>query len=688
MRSIFTGCVVSASLFVCFNCSLFAQEVNVAQEVELQQEELQRELQEEQKQINMEAITVSTIASQPVVRQSTPQQILSREKIETLGLRELHEAVRTFSGVNITDYGGVGGVKTVSVRSLGAHHTAVSYDGVVVSNAQGGQVDIGSFTLDNIEEVSLTIGQGDDIFQSARNFESSGVLCIKSSTPSFDTRPIRFAVQTGVGSFGYLNEALDFSAKLSERWRVKFVGNWMKSDGDYPFTLVNSSLVTNEVRNNSDVNTLRSEFNIFGTVGRRDGQLYIKCNYLDSQRGLPGGVIYYNTTANERLWDETRFVQAGYTVNLNQKWSLKSFAKYNYAWNKYADWSTKYQNGYTEERYTQQEYYASGSIRFKPNKNWSFSFAQDLSQNELTTTLSDCPDPYRVSSLTALAGQYKTDRLSVTGSLLGVYNHEWALNDTYEIAPDRQHISPAISASYKIFEDQEFRVRTSIKDAYRVPTFNDLYYKTMGNTNLSPEEAQQYNIGLTYGGSPIPALLDYLTVSVDGYYNKVSNKIVAIPTMFIWKMMNLGEVDIRGVDVNVSTYFTPIESLTINIAGNYSHQRAIDITDASDKNYRDQIPYTAKNSGNITATIQHKWFDVGYTATIVGDRYCLPQNIETNLIDGYMDQNISISRQFDLTKCAIKLQADVLNICDVNYDVIKFYPMPGRQYRINLKFIY
>lgn len=678
MKFIFYRYALLALLFVSATLPIFSQEVKTTQS----------QTQEEQQQVSLEAIEVSTEAAQPVVKQSTPQQILRAEKMETLGMSELYEAVRTFSGVNITDYGGVGGVKTVSVRSLGAHHTAVSYDGVVVSNAQGGQVDIGSFTLDNIEEVSLTIGQGDEIFQSARSFESSGLLSIKSSKPSFDDRAVRLAAQVDAGSFGYLKTVLDLATKLSENWSIKAAGNWMKSDGDYPFTLVNYSLITDEIRNNSDVNTLRGEVDIYGTLGKKNGQLYIKGNLLESERGLPGSVILYNSTANERLWDKTRFVQAGYSVDLNEKWSLKSFAKYNYAWNKYADWDSKYQDGYTEEQYTQKEYYASGSVRFKPSREWSFSLAQDLFQNELVTTLSDCPDPYRISSLTALAGQYKNERLSATASLLGVYNHEWALNDTYEIAPDRQHLSPAVSASYKIFEDHEFRVRASVKDAYRVPTFNDLYYKSMGNTTLTPEQALQYNVGVTYAGSPFPSVVDYLTVSIDGYYNKVSNKIVAIPTMFIWKMMNLGEVDIRGVDANVSTYFTLLDALKLNIAGNYTYQRAIDVTSSSDKTYKHQIPYTAVHSGNAAITLQHKWFDLGYTATAVGDRYCLPQNIEANLIDGYVDQNLSISRKFDLKSCSVRLRAEVLNICDVNYDVIKYYPMPGRQYRLSVKFIY
>lgn len=636
----------------------------------------------------IETVSISTAVSQPVVTQSAPVQAIGKDKFEILGLADLHEAVRTFSGVNITDYGGVGGIKTVSVRSLGAHHTAVSYDGVIVSNAQGGQVDIGSFSLDNVDEVSLTIGQSDEIFQSARGFESSGVLHIRSSAPRFFDHDVNVGVQMKVGSFGLYNPTANVAIKLSDRWSMRAQGEWIKTAGDYPFTLVNGELVTEEIRNNSDVESISSELNIYGQVGKKTGKVYLKAYYFDSERGLPGGVIYYNDKADERLWDKSYFVQSGYSNDLSEKWSIQASAKYNYAWNKYYDADNKYQYGYVEYQYTQEEYYASGSVRFKPTERLSFTYAQDIFENKLVTTLDDCPDPFRLSVLSAVAGQYKSDRLTVTGSLLSVYNHEWALNDTYDIAPDRQHLSPSVSASYKLFSDRDFRVRASFKDAYRVPTFNDLYYSSMGNTDLVPEKAIQYNIGATYGGQPLPNLLDYVTLSVDCYYNKVTDKIVAIPSMFIWKMMNLGEVEIKGVDINLSTYFTVANSVKFNISGNYTFQHAIDVTDSTDKNYRDQIPYTARHSGNALATCSLEWFDVGYTATVVGSRYSLPQNISANLIEGYIDQNVNISRKFYFKDFSMKVMAEVRNVCDVNYDVIKYYPMPGRQYRLSVKFNY
>ena len=101
------------------------------------------------------------------VSASTPLQTVDKEVMQQLGMTNLSDAVKRFAGVNVRDYGGIGGMKTVSVHNLGAHHTAVSYDGLTVSNTQAGQIDVGRFSLDNVQNVTLAIGADDQLMQSA-----------------------------------------------------------------------------------------------------------------------------------------------------------------------------------------------------------------------------------------------------------------------------------------------------------------------------------------------------------------------------------------------------------------------------------------------------------------------------------------------------------------------------------------
>ena len=632
--------------------------------------------------------TVEVVAKKRVftTRHSAPLQILSKSSIESLGIQDMAEAIRRFSGVAVKDYGGIGGLKTVSIRSFGSQHTAVSYDGVSVSNAQNGQIDIGRFSLDNVEELSLTISQSDNIFQTARLFSSAGVINIVNAKPVFKDKPFNLNTKVRFGSFGQINPNIRYEQKLSDRWSFALSADYMTANGEYPFTLTNGKLVTEERRENTDVEYVRAELNVFADFDSK-GKLSAKGYYYGSERGLPGSVIFYNKEANERLWDKNGFAQLNYEVSLSDQWALKANAKYNYAWNKYTDIGGAYSGGKIEDRYTQQEYYAAAVAQYSPFEHLSFSLAEDVALNTLESTIKDAANPRRLSSLTALAAKYEDSRLTVTGSLLGTYTKEYVA-DGQDPAPDRKRLSPAIGASFRILPDRNVRIRASYKDIFRVPTFNDLYYARIGNRSLRPEKAKQLNLGLTWSESYPDWNIEQISLTADAFCNKVEDKIVALPTLFIWKMLNMGEVDIRGLDINFSSRFILPAEMTLQVAASYSYQKAIDKTDPKAKNYEDQIPYTPLHSGTASLSLENKWVNLGYTLTVVGERYVLPQNTPTNKVEGYEEHTVSANRTFDIKQCKLRLQASVVNIFDETYDVIKFYPMPGRSFLFSATFIY
>lgn len=115
-----------------------------------------------------------------------PAQELNGEELQRLNSNSIADALRYFSGVQVKDYGGVGGIKTVNIRSMGTNHTGVVYDGVELGNAQNGQIDLGQFSLDNIEAISLYNGQKSEILQPAKDFGSAGSIYIRTRTPHFE----------------------------------------------------------------------------------------------------------------------------------------------------------------------------------------------------------------------------------------------------------------------------------------------------------------------------------------------------------------------------------------------------------------------------------------------------------------------------------------------------------------------
>ncbi len=625
----------------------------------------------------IDEVTVTAAHTPRRLTATVPVQVVSGEAIRTLGLQNMADAVRRFAGTTVRDYGGIGGMKTVSVRSLGAHHTAIGYDGVAVSNCQAGQIDIGRFSLDNVALLTLSVGQEEDLLQSARMAASAAVLSIRTEVPHF-TADRRYSLQAYLraGSFGMVNPYVRLATRTSERTTLSLDGNLLRADGVYPFTLVNGRERTREKRYNSDILAWHSEANLYRTDDRSD--LNVKAYAFRSERGLPGSVILYRTGNDERLWDVNAFLQAAYRRRLSDRWTMQAQVKYNYSWNKYEDTDPKYEGGRQTDLNTQNEYYASLATRFRPTDALTLSLAEDGAVNTLHNNVNDNPAPVRLTSLTALRARYRMGPLTAVGTLLATYITERVQSG--DRPDDRRRITPALSLTYRPSPTLDLNVRALYKKTFRMPTFNDLYYLRLGNTGLRPELADEYNVGLTW--SIAPGSFDPITLTVDGYYNEVRDKIVAFPSTYVWKMANFGHVRIAGLDASVASGIALTAGVRVSLNASYTYQHAIDMTDPKAKNYREQIPYTPRHSGSGSVAVSTPWVDAAYTLVAVGDRYFMSQNLPENRINGYAEHTLALSRTFRLRRGAeLRLQAECTNLTDEQYDIIKYYPMPGRAFR-------
>lgn len=634
-------------------------------------------------------ITVSDIYQTREVRSTAPLQIFSKDALKNLNALQVSDAVKHFAGVTVKDYGGIGGLKTISIRSLGAQHTAVGYDGITLTDCQTGQIDLGRFSLDNVDQLSLSNGQSDNIFQPARFFASAGILNIQTLTPRFeDGKHTNISASFKTGSWGLVNPSLLLEQRISRKWTVSANGEWMSSDGHYPYTLYygneEGDLSSREKRKNTDVQTFRAEAGLYGNFSDKE-QWRLKAYYFQSSRGLPNATTFYYTHSSQRLWDKNTFIQSQYKKEFNRQWVFQTSAKWNWSYQRYLDPNYKGSTGEIENSYYQQEYYLSGAVLYRLLNNLSFSLSSDGSINTMNANLNDFAHPTRYSWLTAFAGKYVNNWLTLSASALATVIYEQA--DKGGSAGNHRKLSPYVSASFKPFDKEEFRIRIFYKDIFRLPSFNDLYYGETGNNKLKPENARQYNIGLTYSKDVCP-FLPYLSATVDAYYNKITDKIIAYPTknLAVWSMRNLGSVEIKGIDVTGNVSLQPCEKLRINLSGNYTYQRALDVTNSDPaseegRTYKHQIAYTPRVSGSGQVGIETSWVNLSYSFLFSGKRYAVGQNIAANRLDSYSDHSISASRDFRIKKVTTSLSVEILNIMNKNYEIVKSFPMPGRSVR-------
>ena len=645
------------------------------------------------KSVNIQEVTVTEKYKNSEVRSSAPLQILSAKNIAQLNVLQVSDAVKYFSGVTVKDYGGIGGLKTVSVRSLGGNHTAVSYDGITLTDVQTGQIDLGRFSLENVDMISLSSGQSDNIFQPARLFASASVLNIKTLTPKFiGNKALNGKVLMKVGSFGLLNPSVLLEGKINQKISATFSGEWLSADGKYPYTLQYgpnpNNLTSTEIRQNTDVQNLRLEGAVYANFAENEAG-YLKTYFYQSDRGLPGVAILYNSenSSKQRIWDHTFFTQAHYEKEFSKSWVFQTNVKFNSGYLHYLDPTYLSTSGKLENSYLQTEYYGSASVLFRAFQNLSFSASTDGSISSLSADLNDFAFPSRFSWLSVVAAKYVTNQVLATASVLSTIVNETVKNG--DPTKNYRNFSPFISLSVKPFKTHDVRFRAFYKNIFRMPSFNDFYYSPVGNRELKPEKANQFNLGMTYTTS-IGKWLPLFSITADAYHNDVTDKIVAYPNKdsFFWTVLNYGKVDIDGLDLTAETTFQPWKEIGIVVGGNYTYQRALNVTNPTDRDYLNQIPYTPRVSGSGKMAVETPWINVSYSLLWSGYRYAVNQNYAENRLPAYADHSISVNRSFKLKNYLIYANVEVLNLLNDNYQIIRYFPMPGRSFRttVSVKF--
>lgn len=628
---------------------------------------------------NLPTVTVRGESSRTAAS-TAPKFTLDGNRLERIGATDIGQAMKRLPGVNLRDYGGAGGLKTVSVRGLGAAHTAVMLDGIALTNSRSGEIDLGRYAIDGLGAISLAIGDNDEIFQPARASASAATVSITTAPrPEYDSLHLTGIVRGG--SFGYVSPYIKVSKGFADRYAVSIIADYNRSDNNYPFRLHNGNIVTTEKRNNSRVDAWHGEINFTSRL-RPGTTLLSKVYYYDSDRKLPGPVIYYNDINREALREHTAFWQSTLRSSLGHGFSLLANAKFNWDASRYSDVNGKYPGGRIDQNYYQREAYASGALLWLPTTNWSIDYSADYAFNNLSSNLKTENHPWRHTILQSLSARFKTSRVTATARLLGSIYRNGSRDGT--AARNASRLSPSVSVSVRPFASQNLFVRASYKNIFRMPTFNESYFFHYGSPTLSPETTDQFNIGVTWQTAPA-AWLPNLTITADGYVNHVKDKIVAVPyNMFVWTVVNLDKVRGLGADITLSADFVPARGHSLLFAANYSYQR-VEPRIPGSRDFGRQVAYIPLNSGGASASYENPWLNLTFSATGTSARYATNENLAGTRIAGYIEAGLSFYRSFRVGRCSIEPKFDIINLFDKNYAVIARYPMPGRSYRAGIK---
>ena len=590
----------------------------------------------------------------------TPSQTLRGDMLRSLSATSVADALKYFSGVQIKDYGGLGGLKTVNVRSLGSQHVGVYLDGIRITNAQNGQIDLGRYSLSNMESVSLYNANRNERLQSASEYASAATVYMQTRRPTETT----YTMEYGCGSFG-LNKLKGYFALKN----LLFVdAEYQHSDGDYAFRFRSEQEDTVGTRHNSDITFYRLE-----AAGFYKG-LSTHVYYYNSERGLPGPIIRRLSDqwdSTDRQWDENFFIQSSYKHSW-EHFGLKTNLKYSYDYLHYLqDPRTNAATMYCNNHYTQQDLY--GSVAAAWNTRYvSLTASTDLRWSDLDADVYKFAYVYRIDSKSLLSAIASYRGFEANIALL--YTH--ISDHTRGAASPLSRLTPMYLASW---HGGPLTVRAFHKRIFRAPTLNDLYYTLVGNAQLRPEYTSQWDLGVDYKDR-------HLHLALDLYTSRIEDKIVAIPMkcQFRWSMVNFGLVRSLGISTTAG-YDRTWGKLALSANANYTCQRDRDFSSPSDPEYKNTIPYSPLHSASLIVSLGYDGWSACTSWLYTGDRFALISNNKEDMLCAWQTVDLKLSKTFTVSRHSLQTTIECNNLTDSRHEVVKRYPMPGRNWKLTLQ---
>ena len=596
--------------------------------------------------------------------------------MQATGSLQVSDVIKYFSGATVKDYGGVGGLKTVSVRGLGASHTAVAYDGIIITDNQTGQIDLGKFSASQAHSVRMVSGPDNDLLQPAALAAQAAVISVNTGRPYLEDGQSKSSAQLKYGSFNTLSAQAESAFKAGNSNTVSLQGEWLNTEGNYPYTQNNGANSTEMRRDNSDVQRLRIEGALFSDLGQ-NSTLTTRAYWFQSEQGLPANILYNASAARERLWNRNGFVQSTLTTPVGDRLTLRFNAKYGITYTRYLDPKVSNTQGRTDNRYTEQEGYLSGVALYRIADCLSASAGVDGRLSGLRGNGADQAQPIRYTINSTAAIKYASERLTLTGRLNHVVTKEKTI--LRQAAESYNHLSPTAGLNWLAWPAAGLHLRASFSNTFRLPTFNDLYFEQIGRRDLKPERASVTSAGIVIenesGG------ISY-SLYADAYNSSVKDRIMAVPgkNTAVWMMKNIGLVTTHGLETGLELR-SQQGMVRPALLVSYTYQRSMDKTKSKSSTWNHQLPYTPRHSASAVTWIETPYVNASCNLLYSGEFYCNGYNGPEYRMPSYCEVGCSLWRKFTVKSFDISLKAECINLTDSRYELVRNYPMPGRQLR-------
>jgi vitamin B12 transporter len=601
--------------------------------------------------------------------------VLKKTAIQSKHTDDLGDLLKHVPGIALKNYGGLGGLKTISARGINGAHTGIYVDEFLLQNNLNGQIDLSNVQVENIEELKFTYFTKVNKIQPVSSFFTSNNLFLSTFENYFVRDTFQLKYQTKIGSFRQFDNYLSVKLSDSTKYLSAFI-KYKQAKGNFPFIYQNFKQTIVDERLNNDFKEFFAGLNV-GKLLRKGGQIRLMNQYHQADKGLPGAYILYNSFASQRLYEKTMTNNLYYSPKSGKRNSGRIYLSNSNNELNYIDSSYLNEANFLKSNFLTNHTTLGLLYKFRSNKS------------SITTGVEEEYSTLIGSNYTQKIQRFHTKMMVNFGIELEKWNLDflYAFQTIFNEGPNgiyqKNSFNPTISYSSKkpfpILGDFHLILKRSL----RMPTFSELYYNQMGNLDLLPEIANQFSFGSYYD---IDFKKQQFSYNYNVFVNSVENKIVAVPTknLFVWSIQNLENVFIYGIESAINYHYQQKEYL-ITSTVNYTFQKVLNNNKTSSI-YRHQIAYMPVHTANFSLNFQLK--NAGFTinSNYVSMRYALNENLVSNEIKAFNTIDFSINYHFKFRNNRITCYFTTKNITNTSYQYIKNYVMPGRNYLLSINY--
>ena len=567
--------------------------------------------------------------------------VINNEEIERTGQSTLVELLAQQSGIEITSSGGAGTISSIFVRGANSGHVVVLVDGMRIDSATLGSTAFENLPVGQIERIEILRGPASSLYgQDA----IGGVIQIFTKKGD---GAIKLNANVGYGTYNTKRADAGVSGSI----------------GDTRFALNISSLDTHSF---SAIDTKNKDYN--------DNDPYRNLAFSGNisqqiELGHELGFQFFHSKGTVHFDNSCPLFDASFncvTTPFDSKSDAKQYSYAIFSNNQFTDfWLSKVRIGEgVDESRTFDVTSITGGDFYKTRQfqiNWQNDFKLPLG---VLTLLYDGLEQ-RLNSTVNYNLNMRTNHGLVTSYLLNKGAHSFQTSIRHDNNSQFGDITTG-NIGYGFSFTPEWRVTASYGNAYKAPTFNDLYFPLYGNPNLKPEKSRNIESGLRYDTKDTK-------ISATLYQNKINNLIA------------FDNIANSAINVNKAT----IEGLSLSASkriGSFNLGANVDFQSPEDDKTGKLLARRANRHASINAS--YNWGDWRFGAETVASSIRYNDIANTSVLNGYAIVNTTIDYKFSKDWSA---QARANNIFDKNYALGKdfggeAYNTPRANLFVNIRY--